>query len=188
MKYLCRPILRIKRAGFKVWIGGFSFSQDMATPPQKSLTSLGRGIRYGILGMSATPLIGTLLYSDTSQLPSWLGCPILHFTGIPCPTCGMTRSFLAMKQGDLSLALQFHAFGPWLGITFIVMTTHAAFELVVNRPMTTVYTRLFTRSNIQISVIFLVLVYYCWRLWLLWCDGTLSSSFAGSPLGRWLLS
>lgn len=28
-------------------------------------------------------------------------CPIYRFLGIPCPTCGMTRAFLCLLNGDI---------------------------------------------------------------------------------------
>ena len=33
-------------------------------------------------------------------------------TGIPCPTCFLTRATSAALTGDLSKSLQWHAFGP----------------------------------------------------------------------------
>lgn len=41
-------------------------------------------------------------------------CPVRQLTGIPCPTCYLTRSVLATLRGDLLQALQWHAFGPVL--------------------------------------------------------------------------
>jgi len=35
-------------------------------------------------------------------------CLIYNTTGIPCPTCGMTRSYLALIQGNLSQAILYH--------------------------------------------------------------------------------
>jgi hypothetical protein len=50
------------------------------------------------------------------------GCPWRAFTGVPCPTCFLTRSALATLKGDLGEALELHLFGPplvtclaWLG-------------------------------------------------------------------------
>ena len=46
-------------------------------------------------------------------------CPFRTITGIPCPTCHLTRSAMASLRGDLGLALHHHVFGPplvaWLG-------------------------------------------------------------------------
>ena len=50
------------------------------------------------------------------------GCPLRSLTGIPCPTCFLTRSALATLHGDLGEALELHLFGPplvmglgWIG-------------------------------------------------------------------------
>jgi hypothetical protein len=40
------------------------------------------------------------------------GCPLRALTGIPCPTCFLTRSVLATLHGDLGGALELHLFGP----------------------------------------------------------------------------
>lgn len=40
------------------------------------------------------------------------GCPLRALTGLPCPTCYLTRSALATLHGDLGEALELHWFGP----------------------------------------------------------------------------
>ena len=44
-------------------------------------------------------------------LPGW-GCPLRALTGVPCPTCYLTRATAASLTGNLDGALQLHAFGP----------------------------------------------------------------------------
>ncbi|MBK6424653.1 MAG: DUF2752 domain-containing protein [Blastocatellia bacterium] len=39
-------------------------------------------------------------------------CAVRRATGLPCPGCGLTRSFCAMAKGELTRAGQFHALGP----------------------------------------------------------------------------
>src|SRR5437879_140164 len=34
----------------------------------------------------------------------WPQCVFLHFTGIPCPTCGATRCFLFLTRGQIGSA------------------------------------------------------------------------------------
>ncbi len=64
----------------------------------------GKLVRWGLLGFSCTPLLATYFYHQGYRV-GFLVCPIQHLTGIPCPTCGMTRSFMAISQGNLVAAL-----------------------------------------------------------------------------------
>jgi len=45
------------------------------------------------------------------RLPGW-ECPIFHFTGIPCPGCGLSRATMLLLKGDLAGSIRFHAFAP----------------------------------------------------------------------------
>ena len=44
-------------------------------------------------------------------LPGW-PCPLRALTGVPCPTCFLTRATELALRGDLEASLQQHAFGP----------------------------------------------------------------------------
>jgi len=44
-------------------------------------------------------------------LPGW-GCPLRAFTGVPCPTCFLTRATSAALVGQWPKAVHLHAFGP----------------------------------------------------------------------------
>ncbi|MDP6193995.1 MAG: DUF2752 domain-containing protein, partial [Prochlorococcaceae cyanobacterium ETNP18_MAG_1] len=44
-------------------------------------------------------------------LPGW-PCPLRALTGIPCPTCFLTRATSDALLGDLSSSFEWHAFGP----------------------------------------------------------------------------
>jgi hypothetical protein len=41
-----------------------------------------------------------------------LSCPLRALTGIPCPTCFLTRATAAALTGDLAASVRWHAFGP----------------------------------------------------------------------------
>ena len=41
-------------------------------------------------------------------------CPFNNTTGLPCPGCGLTRSFVSLGHGDLSQSLMWHPLGPLL--------------------------------------------------------------------------
>ena len=52
-------------------------------------------------------------------LPGW-ACPLRAITGVPCPTCFLTRATSTALTGDLGGSLQWHLFGPIaaLGLVF----------------------------------------------------------------------
>jgi hypothetical protein len=64
-------------------------------------------------------------------LPLW-SCPIRQLTGVPCPTCYLTRSVLAALRGDLAGALRLHAFGPPLVLLAAGVLWH---QLVLGRAL-----------------------------------------------------
>lgn len=60
-------------------------------------------------------------------------CPLRFTTGIPCPACGLTRSFCAVSQGELHRALEFHLFGPLLFAVCVCAGPFVLIELVRRR-------------------------------------------------------
>jgi hypothetical protein len=66
--------------------------------------------KFGILVCG--PLLFTLLYlwpvNDSSR---YTICMMRRVTGIPCPTCGMTRSLASLVKGHFSQSLDYHPFG-----------------------------------------------------------------------------
>lgn len=41
-------------------------------------------------------------------------CPFRLATGLPCPGCGLARSWVALAHGDIETAFDRHRFGPLL--------------------------------------------------------------------------
>ena len=75
--------------------------------------------------MLPSVLTGTLwLKGLHPELPGW-SCPLRALTGVPCPTCFLTRATAAALSGDLQESIQWHALGPvaaaglliWSGLT-----------------------------------------------------------------------
>lgn len=69
--------------------------------------------RWGVCATAALILGASFAYAP------WVsGGPVLCgsrlFFGIPCPACGLTRSFCAMTHGAFGEAFGFHLFGPLL--------------------------------------------------------------------------
>ena len=46
-------------------------------------------------------------------------CPMVIFTGLPCPACGMTRALFYLLTGNISASVQMHPLGPWVVCLFL---------------------------------------------------------------------
>ncbi len=62
-------------------------------------------------------------------------CPFRHVTGLPCPGCGLTRSWVALGHGDVSSAFGFNAFGPVFAAIAVVASGVAIWALITGRPV-----------------------------------------------------
>lgn len=49
-------------------------------------------------------------------------CPLFYLFHIPCPACGMTRSFLYLIQGNFTLCFKINPLGIFI-FTFIILYT-----------------------------------------------------------------
>lgn len=146
-----------------------------------------RQIRLVILGACSTPIISTYFYNKGHRVP-FLVCPLRHLTGIPCPTCGMTRSFMAVTRGDWSQALTQHLFGPILFAGLLITTVHIAIELFTGHKLQAFYNQALSNHKILILILSIVMVlsYHLLRLYHLSKTGELYFAFVHSPLGQLL--
>ncbi len=151
------------------------------------LSNNAQQFRLGLLSFCCSPLIGSYFYNQGHRLP-FLVCPLKYWTGIPCPTCGMTRSFMAVSQGDWSQAVEQHLFGPLLFASFIIATIHITLELLTKHHITAFYTQLLRHKKLQHLSLIILISYYVIRLYDLSKSGELSFGFEQSPLGQWLSS
>ncbi|WP_322746039.1 DUF2752 domain-containing protein [Nostoc sp. LEGE 06077] len=110
-----------------------------------------------------------------------------HFTGIPCPTCGMTRSFMAIGRGNLSQAVAENLFGPILFAGFVIVIVHVTLELLTKHKITALYCQLLRVRKVQILFLITVLIYHSFRLYHISQTGELSMTFTKSSLGQLLL-
>lgn len=152
-----------------------------------SLPGEARRIRSGILGLCCAPVVGAYFYNQGYRIP-FLVCPLRHWTGIPCPTCGMTRSFMAIARGNLSQALAEHLFGPILFMFFLSAAVHLLVELLTGRRIKAFYEKVLRRRKLQRRCLLLALSYYGLRLYYLSSTGELSFAVGHSPLGQLLSS
>jgi uncharacterized protein DUF2752 len=75
---------------------------------------LAPGVRY----LALFCVTASLLYPFST---GWDICFLHHFTGLPCPGCGMTRAFVALAAGDWSTAVAVQPFAFFAFPLFLVL-------------------------------------------------------------------
>jgi Protein of unknown function (DUF2752) len=86
------------------------------------------------LAVSATALVALALTSThvlEVQLPL---CPFKTITGLPCPTCGVTRAVMAMTRLDFVSALAFNPLAVAAAIAGGLYLAYAAAVLLARLP------------------------------------------------------
>ena len=69
--------------------------------------------------LAALALVASFLLSHSQAENGPVVCPFRLATGLPCPGCGLTRSFVATAHGRIGEAFAFNLFGPLLFAGFI---------------------------------------------------------------------
>ena len=65
---------------------------------------------------------------------SWPGCWFRRLTGLPCPTCGATRSALSLAHGDLAAALRYNPLIFVCYVGTIILNVYCAGVLLFQFP------------------------------------------------------
>ncbi|MEE4021804.1 DUF2752 domain-containing protein [Gordonia sp. PKS22-38] len=83
------------------------------------VTAAGLGT-VGLAALATTVVVQPEVVADGPEL-----CPFARMTGLPCPACGLTRSWVALGHGDLEATVSFNVFGPVFMVLAIVVTAVA---------------------------------------------------------------
>ncbi len=84
-----------------------------------------------LVGGASLCLLGVALVTPGIQLPR---CAFKTITGLPCPTCGVTRTIIALSRGDVDRALFFNplaAIACGVGLLYLL---YAAAVLALRLP------------------------------------------------------
>lgn len=150
----------------------------------RSLAPADRQHRLIGLSLVASPIVAAQWLAHSHQT-SPLICPFHWLTGLPCPGCGLTRSFVAIARGDWPGAIGYHPFGPLLFGVLLGLGLQWAVELWVRRRLVWPIGRSLRRA-IGRGLLILGLVWYSARLYGLWSSGAAALAWSRSPLGQWL--
>jgi hypothetical protein len=108
-------------------------------------------------------LIGSWLYASGYRV-SFIFCPLRHWCGIICPSCGMTRAVTALVRGNWQQAIEYHLFAPLLLTMAIFVCGHSGWELIAGHHHRTFYTDWTTDRRVWMAIGGLFFGYYLLRL------------------------
>ena len=82
-----------------------------------------------------------------------VACPFRLLTGLPCPGCGLARSWVALAHGDLATAFERHAFGPLLFGLALVAIAAVALAAARHAPPVDVARKAASRPSIALAAV-----------------------------------
>ncbi len=103
-------------------------------------------------------------------------CPLRGFTGLPCPSCGLTRAFAALVRGDLWTAVGWNALCLPLALLLIAAPLIALYELAAGRSASFYRPWLFSGKVARVAVA-TVVTYHVVRCAFWAANGTLVNEF-----------
>lgn len=95
-------------------------------------------------------------------------CLIKHFTNIPCPSCGSTRSVISLTKGSFLEALQINPLGYILIVIMLTAPTWIVFDVITKREtffkfykMVEIYLR---KPQFAIPLVLIVVANWIWNI------------------------
>jgi hypothetical protein len=150
-----KPILQIKKSGFRAYLE--PRLKDRLLKPQE------RKNRWTIFSVALSIPAFLMLSRFGLTQEFWTG-PFFKLTGIPCPSCGLTRSLICLSQGDISSSLQYHGFGLVLTAIATVTIPYLLTELILNKNLSNPCLKFFISRPSQWLLGISFLSYYFYRL------------------------
>ena len=94
-------------------------------------------------------------------------CVFWHVTGLPCPTCGITRSFVALSHLDFHRSVAMHPFGiPAMGL-FGLWWVLSLYGIVGGKPVGMLRWAHGRGALLALTGFALLIVFGAIRIWLL---------------------
>jgi len=108
-------------------------------------------------------------------------CPLRFFLGMPCPSCGLTRSFCAVAQGNFAEAFAHHLFGPLLYAFMALSAVCFLWEAAFGRRIRSYHKFAFSRK-FGYAMGYGMILYHADRLSVMAFSGALGESMNHSAL------
>jgi len=108
-------------------------------------------------------------YRNISNESDFGVCLFKQVTGIPCPSCGSTRSVLSLLRGDFAGALFWNPFGILIMLILIISPAWMIYDIVLRKESLYIFynrsEQFFKRKWIAIPAITLVLLNWIWNIY-----------------------
>jgi hypothetical protein len=131
---------------------------------------LTRNRLYGLLATISAAGYGWIYYSLKSAVESDMhACLFKKVAGIPCPSCGSTRSVISLMQGDIVQAVLWNPMGLILLISMALIPLWIAYDLFnKKRTLFVAYRKaelFFSRKRFAIPALVLLLANWMWNIY-----------------------
>ena len=161
----------------------FRRRRENLTPGQISFRALGAVVCLAVL------LTSFILDPRWAEQRGIVLCVSRALTGIPCPGCGLTRSFCVLAHGHVGAAFDYHLFGPFFFLLTLFLFLLWSLEVLLRRRLVALLSQSLTVRLAWIGGGAL-LAYQLTRLIMLQHSGLLLPSMKASLAGTlltWLL-
>lgn len=104
--------------------------------------------------------VAIIVYTILVNMVFHAFCPMVIFTGFPCPACGMTRAFFYLITGNVSASVQMHPLALWAVCLFLYFAWN---RYIMGRAAKGI--------KMLLGITFFVLIIcYVWRMFLYFPD------------------
>jgi Protein of unknown function (DUF2752) len=137
--------------------------------PDQELDAREIRARIFMAGLGLATIAASVLYAPYVSHGPVL-CPFRFATGLPCPGCGLTRSFCAMAHGRVADAFGFHWLGPPLFVVTVIAIPLLIAEILSRRRIELMQRLAFSKTT-GYTVAAVLASYHAYRLTLLIAGG-----------------
>lgn len=104
-----------------------------------------------------------ILQDDSTSI-----CLMKHVTGIPCPSCGATRSVVSLTQGHFTQAMIINPIGYLIALIMLVLPVWIAYDVIRKRDSLLTFYRkaelLLKKPRFAVPLAFLVIINWIWSI------------------------
>ena len=125
-------------------------------------------IYFLLSGLIVTGYTWIIVNSIIGQGTKQVVCPIKLATGIPCPSCGSTRSVLKIFEGDIISALQTNPLGFVIFTVLLVGPFWLLYDFILKKDTLWIFYNkvetILKDKKVAVLLILLVLINWIWNI------------------------